>query len=406
MKRITRPPHIICAVFSLLLSVGCMTAVAGEPVGAMPTAPTLFYACMSTGKFIEYDSAAFARKNPGAVYKDHYNLNLKMTAAFDAYLTEKYSFHGLVQCGRYNTLAEARQWLQGRQSHVQSLGNQYQYVATDWTYDAGPSASEPAAVAPANPASASAGAPAAPASRLPTAFFVCISSLANDAEYDSAVFESENSTSNSQMMRLTYQAYVGEKHNFHGFTTCMMRPTRAAAEKYLLENTPAARGLAARRISTGWVYVPRATAAAPPATLTTPVATAAPARKPASPPAAAPKPAAPQPTAPAASIKPAAPAAATAPKGVFVVCYADRDPDRLYYNPPVDGGDGNYETWMPSFKSFMQEKYRYRRHVRCNQHPTRNEAQAYYQTMLDQARSRITMNGAPAPVIITNWTFK
>lgn len=31
MKRITRPSHITCTVFSLLLCVACATAVAGEP---------------------------------------------------------------------------------------------------------------------------------------------------------------------------------------------------------------------------------------------------------------------------------------------------------------------------------------------------------------------------------------
>ena len=118
MNRSTRRNHITRAVLGLLFCVAGTPAPAGEVREPMPTAPTLFYACMSTGGRDEYDSAAFARKNPGPDYKDHYDLNVKMTAAFDAYLTQKYGFHGLVNCGRYNTLAEAIQWLQGRESHV------------------------------------------------------------------------------------------------------------------------------------------------------------------------------------------------------------------------------------------------------------------------------------------------
>jgi putative transposase len=403
MKRITRPPHIICTLFSLLLCVACRTATA-EPVGDIPTAPTLFYACMSTSKFVEYDSTAFAGKNPGPVYKDHYNLNLKMSAAFEAYLTQKYGFHGFVLCGRHNTLVEAQQWLQGRENQVQAAGKQYQYFATDWTYDAGPSASEPAAVAPANPSTASAGGPYTPASRVPTAFFVCISTM-NDAEYDSAVFEAENTTFNDRMMQLTYQAYVGEKHKFHGSTSCMSRQTRAEVQNYLLEYAPAARGLATRRISTGWVYDPKATTAAPAPTPTTQVATATPAPKPASPLAAAPKPVAPRPTAPAAPTKPTAPAASSAPQSKFVVCKADRDPNTLYYNPPIDGGDGDYEVWQPSYKTFMQQNYGYERSAGCSKFPTLAEAQEYHQKMLEQARLRLSSNGTPLPIVITHWKY-
>ncbi|HSC09235.1 MAG TPA: hypothetical protein VLD59_20600, partial [Steroidobacteraceae bacterium] len=104
--------------------------------------------------------------------------------------------------------------------------------------------------------------------------------------------------------------------------------------------------------------------------------------------------------------KPAAPAPAAAPKGVFVVCYADSDPRTRYYNPPVEGGDGNYGTWMPSYQSFMQQNYRYAPSVRCNQHPTLDAAQAYYQTTLDRARVHTSINGIPSPIVITNWTFK
>jgi hypothetical protein len=119
-----------------------------------------------------------------------------------------------------------------------------------------------------------------------------------------------------------------------------------------------------------------------------------------------PKPAAPQP-APAAAIKPAAPApSAAVPNGVFVVCWADGDPNTRYYNPPVDGGDGSYGTWMPSYQSFMQQKYHYQRNVRCNKQPTLAEAQAYYQTTLEQARVYTSINGTPSPIVVTDWKYK
>ena len=162
------------STFGLLLYAACRAVVAGESPGPMPTAPTLFYACMSAGGRTEYDSAAFAHKNPGPVYKDHYELNVKMMAAFDAYLTQKYGFHGNVNCGRYNTLAEAKQWLQGRESHVQGLGSQFTYTATDWTYDAAPIESAPAAATTTPAATVQASQPAASATGAATAFFVCI----------------------------------------------------------------------------------------------------------------------------------------------------------------------------------------------------------------------------------------
>lgn len=404
MKRITRPTHVTCAVFILLLCVACTTATAGEPVGDMPTAPTLFYACMSTGKFVEYDSAAFAGKNPGAVYKDHYNLNLKMTAAFDAYLTQKYGFHGLVQCGRYNTLAEAQHWLQGRKSQVQGLGQQYQYVATDWTYDAGATESAPSATTTTPNATVQTSQPAASAASPPTTFYVCVG-VSQGVAYESAIFEAGNDALTARRMYGSFMVFLNEKHKVSAQAQCTPQPTRAAAQTYLQQFSAGVSGVS-QHVATGWVYNAAPTASAQPATNSSPVASTASASKPAAPQPAAPTPAAPQPVTAAAAIKPAAPAAAAAPKGMFVVCYADTDPRTRYYNPPVDGGDGNYGTWMPSYQGFMQQNHRYARSVRCSKFPTLDEAQAYYQTTLDQARVHTSINGIPSPIVITNWTFK
>jgi hypothetical protein len=56
MKRIARSTHVTGAVFTALLCVACASAGAGEIPGPIPTAPTLYYACMSTGGVTEYDS--------------------------------------------------------------------------------------------------------------------------------------------------------------------------------------------------------------------------------------------------------------------------------------------------------------------------------------------------------------
>ncbi len=62
MKRMTRPTYVVCALLASLL---CAAVTAGEVRESLPTAPTLFYTCMSTSGATEDDSAAFAHKNPG-----------------------------------------------------------------------------------------------------------------------------------------------------------------------------------------------------------------------------------------------------------------------------------------------------------------------------------------------------
>jgi hypothetical protein len=105
MNRITRPSDITKALFGLLLGVACASAVAGEPHAPLPTSPTLFYACMSTNRNFEYDSAAFEAKNPGANSNGFYQ---EMSSAFEDYLQQKYGFRGVVQCVQHATLAEEK----------------------------------------------------------------------------------------------------------------------------------------------------------------------------------------------------------------------------------------------------------------------------------------------------------
>jgi hypothetical protein len=131
MKHTTRLAATACAVSGLLLPAA---AAAGEGPQVMPTAPTLYYACMSAAGRTEYDSAAFAHANPGPDLKDHSRLNEKMSAAFTQYLQQEFGYNGFVICGTHATLAEAQQWLQGRENESRQPGKNYEYVATDWTY--------------------------------------------------------------------------------------------------------------------------------------------------------------------------------------------------------------------------------------------------------------------------------
>ncbi len=400
MKRIARPTHLTCAVFSLLAYAACATAVAGEPRTPMPTEPTLFYACMSSGGRFEYDSAAFAWKNPGPVYEDHYKLNLKMTTAFDEHLTRKYGFHGLVQCGQYKTLAEAQKWLQWRESRSREPGMQYQYFATDWTYDAGPSQPAPAATSTTHDATAQAAQPAASAASVPTASFVCVA-VSKGVAYESAVFETRNDAGSARRVHFSFASYLSQKHNIGAMPTCRSWPTRAEAQAYLQDYSAKVSGGVAQHVATGWVYEATPNQSAQPVTNSSPVASSAPVSQPAAPKPAAPKPAAPQAVTAAAASQPA-----PAKKTMFVVCRAIEDPRARYFNPPVDGGDGGYETWQPSYQSFLKTKYRYDRSVGCNKSPTLAEAQEYFKTIVDQANLYKEINGIPSPVIVTNWQFK
>lgn len=247
MNRIARPIDVLHAVSGIVLCLAFASARAGEPLPPISKNPTMAFACMAAAGNFEYDSAAFVTKNPGPVYADLEKHVAALDRAFEAYLNEKYGFNGTSQCGQHDTLAQAKQWLVGRKEN--QVGRNYQLIQTDWTYSGAVSASSAASTPPATQAAA--------APRNPTAFFACTSAT-SAVEYDSAVFESENGTANARQMRFAYAAYLQQQYKFIGAASCMPRPTQAAAEKYLKEQTPAAKGVAARRVTTGWVYKPKA----------------------------------------------------------------------------------------------------------------------------------------------------
>jgi hypothetical protein len=234
----------------------------------MPTAPTLFYACMSTAGRTEYDSAAFSHKNPGPAYKDHSNLHQEIATAFDAWLTQKHGFHGIVQCGQFGTLDEAKQWLQGRENESRAAGKMnITYVATDWTYDGSSTSSAASTSTPTQGATIQAGPTAPAAASGSTAFFVC-SAVSNRIQYDSAVFEAGTDAATGRKMMFQFGAHLSEKYRISGMPRCTPRPTQAAAQAYLQEFSAGVSGGVTQHVATGWAYdhtpAQPATTAAPP----------------------------------------------------------------------------------------------------------------------------------------------
>lgn len=244
MNRTSRVVSLMIA-FSMLPGIAATPARAGESANIkIPTAPILYYACMSAGGHVEYDSAAFSGKNPGPDLPSHSRRHTAMATAFDAWLTQKYGFHGVVTCGTFDTLAEAENWLQGRKQHVESLPAIFnnKYYRTDWTYQADGTA------AVATPPAAQ---PAAPA--VPTVFWFCVA-IHQGVEYDSAIFEAPNNAMISRGAYFGYNAYLSEKYRIVGGSTCVSKPTLAAAQAALQGYSAYVQGGVKQRIATGWTY--------------------------------------------------------------------------------------------------------------------------------------------------------
>lgn len=283
------------------------------------------------------------------------------------------------------------------------------YVETGWAYKAG--ASAPAASATPSSPSQAQSQPGAQAQARPPAGplasggnWACVAQAGNDT-YGSALFAAPNDALTERRAMAMFGAHLQQSYgSVIPSTTCQSYPTPAAANAALQVQLDYARSMGQRIVATGWVYTPAQTnplptsnapngggAAPGVAQSPTPVA------RPPSTPAAAP------PTAP---VRPSALASAAAPKRFQVVCYADADPHTRYYNPPVDGRDGDYTKWMDSYRKFMQQKYHYQEFVRCNKAPTLAEAQEYYETTLATARLSPSINGIPSPIVVTAWKYE
>jgi len=343
-------------------------------------------------------------KNPGPNYSDLNKLVQSMDAAFQAWLQQKYDFHGYAQCGQYDTLAEAKKWLEWRKSESEQPGKNYQLVRTDWTYSGGGSEASAGASDAATPAPA---AQSAPADAGPSTGYWACASVANGVRYESAVFEGPNDSMRQRRAFFGFRAYMAEKHPTLAVQgTCDWRPTRAAAEAWLSQFGTNISGGVTQRVPTGWAVDNTPTAATPSQTTTTHVATATAAPKPASPPVLAPKPSVPPPVAAPVAPKPSVPATSAEPKGIFVTCKAeDLGSGKRLYNPPVQVTGGDYAAWQASYSKFVMTNYKFDRGVGCNKLPTLAEAQSYYKEITDTARLTTQINGKPAPLIITHWKY-
>lgn len=245
MNRTSPGASFTIAAFSMVLSISATPARAGESGNVrIPTAPILYHACMSTGARVEYDSAAFSTKNPGPDLASHSRHLTAMGEAFGAWLTQNYGFNGLVNCGTYNTLAEAENWLRGRKQYVEQLPAIFnnKYYATDWTYQSGGTAEV---------AAPQAAQPAAPG--VPTVFWFCVA-IHQGIEYDSAVFEAPNNALTSRRAYFGYNAHLSERYRIGAPSTCVSKPTRAAAEAALQDYPARVQGGVRQRIETGWAY--------------------------------------------------------------------------------------------------------------------------------------------------------
>lgn len=128
-----------------------------------------------------------------------------------------------------------------------------------------------------------------------------------------------------------------------------------------------------------------AAAAAPSAPAPAPAAAAAPAPKP------APHPAPP----------------ATNKPGVFVTCRSEFNTEaRRFYQPPVEGRDGDYPKWQESWRAYLVSHLAFKgSNISCGKYPTKEAAQADYDSWVAAARATPTVNGVDSPIVITDWVY-
>lgn len=240
MTATSRPLGAFCAVLGLVLYLDCASTQAGEGPQVVSTNPILYYACLADGGSVEYDSAAFATKNPGPTYPDHSRHTQRMQDAFKDYLAQTYGFPGYVTCGQHNTLAEAKKWLAWRKEY--QVGRNYQLVTTDWAYSGTVSAS----AAPPPPA-----APPAAATSPTTAYYVC-TAMTKDAAYDNEPFAASSDFGTNRRVYFSFGQFAAERFGNLGVGhSCVQKLTLADAQKY--QQQIATAGNLPRSV-THWVY--------------------------------------------------------------------------------------------------------------------------------------------------------
>jgi hypothetical protein len=296
--------------------------------------------------------------------------------AFAAFLREKYGIPKNVgmtpECGAAASEAEARQVIDVT---WRDTTGRYTNVDTGWTYT------------PASPAARPAAAQAPPSPSSETVTFDCSDAAGKVTVAVTFYFVEGSPTPSRASIVLDGQ-------------TIEMRKDSGNATGWAFGS---ATGVGFTRIGTSGMLTrgSRASRCEARSSPSASAAVAAPAPA-AAKPAAAPAPAAPPATKPAAT-----PAPVTATRGVYVICRAEDDVVKgRFYNPPVDGADGDYATWMAAFKAYLTGKYQYQRSVGCGRYPTREAAQTDFDAWIAAAKRSPTINGIASPVFVTDWKFK
>jgi hypothetical protein len=337
-----------------------------------------------------------------------------MTPHFTNFLSKKYGdfITQEVECPMYATAAELE--THRKELLAQMGGNPASpLLAVDWippgaaplTGAAAPPAPAAVATRPQAPAPPPAATPAAGSGVrrdrwgqpvLATAYWVCESHL-NKTLYMTAPFFAATDSPTVQDIRRSFVDHLVRTYHEGGTSTCNKFATQAEAAQHIEQQSTAAPGTGYRFAKLDWSYAPAA-AAKSPANAPTPATNSAlmPTRAPA-PPAVAVNPA---------STAPAKPAAARQ-AAVYVICRSEWNTDsRRFYNPPVDGRGGSYAEWQASYHEYLVKQYAYKgSNFGCGKYPTREAAQADYDSWLAAARATPKINDRDSPIIITNWTY-
>jgi hypothetical protein len=187
--------------------------------------------------------------------------------------------------------------------------------------------------------------------------------------------------------RLSFLKHLEQNYNFKGLVRCTGPRTLEVAQAELKKVASDIQRGMNLKIETDWFYTTVAAKPPPPPVPSAPASSAPPA------------PSRPAPPAPAPPARPAPSAS------IHAVCWADFDPATRYYSAVFDGTRGDYAQWMPGFKGFLNQKYRYNGLVRCTKKPSKAEAQKYWDDMVAAARG-ITLAGGVKPKIIeTGWAY-
>jgi hypothetical protein len=365
------------SISSALSVIAALSAFSPTVYAQAPAAPTMYEVCRQAvtqqagrlAKQVMYFSGVMRR---GQIDDSAYG------AAFAAFLREKYGIPRNIgmtpECGAASDEASARKVIEVT---WRDTTGRYTNVDTGWTYAPGASVAPPTAPQ------------AAPSSSSKTATYDC--DEAGTKVTIAVTFYFVEGSPTASRAAITIE----------GKTIEMRRDTSDASG--LSFGSPEGVSFTGNSSNNGRLF--RGSKASACTIRSSPSAAAA-AATPA--PAAAPRPAAVTTPAVPAPPKAPAPAPSTATTaGVYVICRAEGDPIKgRFYNPPVDGADGSYATWQPSFQTYMTTKYRYQRSVGCGKYPTKEAAQADFDSWIADAKRSPTINGQPSPVIVTDWKFK